>query len=445
MNQVLRQAKKIVTPSNKLQHEKTKVAKIAFELIQNEARKYPQVVDVEFGGSYAKGTWLPEKADIDIFIKFKKLTSEKKFVAISKKIGFNALKKFNPYERYSEHPYVEAHINNTRINVVPCYDVEKGKWKSSADRSSFHTKFMLESLTGQMKNDVRLLKEFLKSNNIYGAEIAKQGFSGYVTEVLIWNFGSFEVVIKKISKIQVNQVIGNASKKFDTPIVIMDPIDSNRNLAAAISAENIGKFVLICRAFMKKPTISFFKTKLRTISKKNLDNVIVIKFNFKPRSPDIIWGQIKRAANALSVQMEIEGFKVLRNSAYTNEKNETSLLFKLQSIEIEDEQVKEGPDFFNELDSSKFITKNYKKTNLIWIGNKGKILSLQKRNQNNAKLFLQDLLKNHLNKSGIPRGLKSDMKKGIKFLDAYNIKDKSIKESLTQLVSTDATIFYSNQ
>ena len=137
MNQVLRQAKKIVTPSNKLQREKTKVAKIAFELIQNEVIKYPQVVGVEFGGSYAKGTWLPNKADIDIFLKFRKSTSEKKFVAISKKIGFDALKKFKPYERYSEHPYVEAHVNNTRINVVPCYDVEKGKWKSSADRSSF--------------------------------------------------------------------------------------------------------------------------------------------------------------------------------------------------------------------------------------------------------------------------------------------------------------------
>ena len=118
---------------------------------------------------------------------------------------------------------------------------------------------MLESLTGQMKNDVRLLKEFLKCHNVYGAEIAKQGFSGYVAEVLIWNFGSFESVIKKIAKLKRSQIIGDASKKFDTPIVIMDPIDDKRNLAAAISTENIGKFVLVCREFLKKPSASFFK------------------------------------------------------------------------------------------------------------------------------------------------------------------------------------------
>ena len=89
----------------------------------------------------------------------------------------------------------------------------------------------------------------------------KQGFSGYVAEVLVWNFGSFEEVIRSIAKIKTKQVIGKSTKKFDTPISIMDPIDSQRNLAAAISNENIGKFVLLCRRFLKKPSISYFKTK----------------------------------------------------------------------------------------------------------------------------------------------------------------------------------------
>jgi len=269
---------------------------------------------------------------------------------------------------------------------------------------------MLESLTGQMKNDVRLLKEFLKCNNVYGAEIAKQGFSGYVAEVLIWNFGSFEGVIKKIAKIKRNQIIGNASKKFDTPIVIMDPIDDQRNLAAAISTENIGKFVLVCREFLKKPSASFFKVK--PSSKKVLKNSFVVKFNYKARSPDIIWGQIKRAASALSTQMEVEGFKVLRHMAFTDEKNEACLIFEFDSLDIPNDMVREGPEFFSEADSESFIAKNSKKSELMWINNKGKILSLQKRKHSNAKLFLQDLLKNKLDESGIPRGLKADIKKG---------------------------------
>jgi len=397
---------------------------------------------MEFGGSYAKGTWISEIADIDIFLKFKKSTSEKKFATIAKKIGFDSMKKFKPYVRFSEHPYVEAHVKGTRVNVVPCYDVTKGEWQSAADRSSFHTRFMLESLSGQMKDDVRLLKQFLKSNGVYGAEIAKQGLSGYVAEVLVWNFGSFEGVIKKIAKLKQNHVIGKASKKFDTPLVIMDPIDAKRNLAAAISTENIGKFVLACRAFLKKPSLSFFKS--RPSTKKNLKDVIVIKFNYSARSPDIIWGQIKRAANALATQMEIEGFKVLRNGAATDEKKEAALFFVSQALEIEKNMVREGPGFFSEADSEKFITKNFKKGEIMWIDNKGKILSLQKRKNNNAKTFLNDLLKNNLNKSGVPKGLKSDFKKGFKIIPGDKVSNKSIKEVLIGLVTTDETIFFAN-
>ena len=418
MKKIIENARKNVIPTKKLEQEKSRVATIAFDLVDRQVSKYPQIVQVEFGGSYAKGTWLSERADIDIFLKFKKTTSEKKFAEIAKKIGFSAMKKYNPYVRYSEHPYVEAHIKGTRVNVVPCYDVAKGKWQSAADRSSFHTAFMLESLTGQMKNDVRLLKEFLKCNNVYGAEIAKQGFSGYVAEVLIYNFRSFEGVIKKIAKIKRNQVIGKASKKFNTPIVIMDPIDEQRNLAAAISTENIGKFVLVCREFLKKPSASFFKPK--PSSKKTLKDSFVVKFNYKPRSPDVIWGQIKRAASALSTQMEVEGFNVLRHMAFSDEKNHACLIFEFDSLEIPKKRVHEGPEFFSESDSESFVTKNSKKSEMLWINNKGKILSLQKRKYSNAKLFLQDLLKNNLDKSGVPKGLKADIKKGFKITSRKN-------------------------
>ncbi|MCH7648590.1 MAG: CCA tRNA nucleotidyltransferase, partial [Thaumarchaeota archaeon] len=414
----------------------------AFNSVEKQVSKYPEVLSVEFGGSYAKGTWISEIADIDIFLKFKKSTSEKKFSTVAKKIGFDSMKKFKPYVRFSEHPYVEAHIEGTRVNVVPCYDVTKGEWQSAADRSSFHTRFMLESLSGQMKDDVRLLKQFLKSNSVYGAEIAKQGFSGYAAEVLVWNFGSFENVIKKIAKLKQNQVIGKASKKFDTLLVIMDPIDDKRNLAAAISTENIGKFVLVCRAFLKKPSLSFFKS--RSSTKKNLKDVIVIEFNYSARSPDIIWGQIKRAANALATQMEIEGFKVLRNGAATDEKKEAALFFVSQALEIEKNMVREGPGFFSETDSEKFITKNFKKGKIMWIDNKGRILSLQKRKNNNAKTFLNDLLKNNLDKSGVPKGLKADFKKGFKIIPGDKVSNKSIKEVLIGLVTTDETIFFTN-
>src|SRR5665648_914705 len=85
--------------------------------------------------------------DIDIFILIDKDTNEHEFEKIALDVGFKCLKGYHPITRYSEHPYVEGFVflnnNNNkehvRLNVVPCYSVEKGNWKSSADRSQYHT------------------------------------------------------------------------------------------------------------------------------------------------------------------------------------------------------------------------------------------------------------------------------------------------------------------
>jgi len=443
MKEIISKVKNTVIPSKSLEASKKNIADLAFSLVKDQLKKFPETNDLEFGGSFAKGTWLSKNADVDIFIKFKKDTSEEKFVEISRKIGFTSMKKYNPYVRYSEHPYVEAKIKDTKINVVPCYDVKLGSWKSAADRSPFHTIHMKKVLSPKMRDEVRLLKTFLQSVGIYGAEMAQQGFSGYVCEVLILNFGSFENVVKSIAKIKENQTIGKTLTKFETPITIIDPIDSKRNLAAAISEENIGKFILNCRAFQIKPSLKYFKPKKSKVSKSNTENVLVVKFDFKIRSPDIIWGQIKRANNSLKTQLEIGGFKVLRSSSYTDEEKEAYLLFLLESPIIPKKYSKIGPEFFREDDCRSFISKNISKTELMWINNDRKIVSLEKRKNPEVVKFLSEFLKNNL-QTGIPKGLQSDFKKGFKvFLGTKNLS-KSIKEVSKDLISTDDTIFHFN-
>lgn len=438
---VLEQAKKISIPAEKEQERIKKIAESSLQLVKEQAANFPEVIRVELGGSYAKGTWLPGEVDLDIFVKLKKETDEKRFEFVGKSIGFGSLKKFKPYVRYSEHPYVEALIDGTRVNVVPCYDVEHGQWRSAADRSSFHTKYILQSLDQQKKDEVRLLKKFLTGSGIYGAEIAKEGFGGYVAEVLVLQYGSFLGVLEAASNFAQYQVIGNLAKKFDTPLIIIDPIDSNRNLGTAISAESIGRFILASRAFLKKPSLSFFRSKPRQSNKKNLSNTIIVRFNYKKRSPDIIWGQIKRAASALAGQLELAGFEVLRKSSITDEKSEAALLFLLRSPKIERNMIKKGPDVFRKKESENYITKNSKKSQLMWVDENSKILSLQQRPQHDAKLLLQYLLKKNLSSSGIPSGLVSDIKRGFKVLNGRQAVSKSIKKALSELITTDGLVF----
>jgi len=392
MNSILNYAKKAATPPKKLQQKKQRIAKKVCDLVNQCIEKHVQVVGFELGGSYAKGTWLPEKADIDIFVKFNKKTSEKDFRTIGTKVGFQSLKKYKPYTRHAEHPYVEAIIDGTRVNVVPCYDVNKGEWQSATDRSVYHTKFMKQKLTSSMKGDVRILKKFLQHIEVYGAEIAKEGFSGYVSEVLIFYFGSFEKTIKKISELKKGEVIGKSTKKFGSPIVIIDPVDNNRNLGTAISMDNLGRFVLASRVFLKKPSKKFFKKPVSKCIMKNNDKIVVVQFRFKDRSDDIIWGQIKRASNALKTQLELGGFTVLRNSSAKDEKENAALIFLLHAKKIEKSLVRSGPEISSKEHCEKFIAANQKKSQLMWINEEGKIQSLQKRKHDDVKLFLRDIL-----------------------------------------------------
>jgi len=441
MKSILNYAKKEATPSKKLQQKKQRVAKIACDLVSQCIEKHSQVVGFEIGGSYAKGTWLPEKADIDIFVKFNKKTSEKNFRSIGTEIGFQSLKKYRPYTRHAEHPFVEAIIDGTRVNVVPCYDVNKGEWKSATDRSIYHTKFMLQKLSNSMKGDVRILKKFFLHIEVYGAEMAKEGFSGYVSEVLISYFGSFEKIIKKISELKKGEVIGKSIKKFDSPIVIIDPVDNNRNLGTAISIDNLGKFVLASRAFLKKPSKKFFKKPVSNRIMKNVDKIVVVQFRFKDRSDDIIWGQIKRASNALKTQLELGEFTVLRNSSVKDEKENAALIFLLHAKKIESSLVRVGPEISSKDHCEKFILANFKKSQLMWINEEGKIQSLQKRKYDDAILFLKNLLKDNLKNCGIPKGLEKDFKSGVKIINASKVSNKSIKEAIASIAVTDETIF----
>jgi tRNA nucleotidyltransferase (CCA-adding enzyme) len=140
IDSVIQQAVQSSSPSKTKQ---VKLEKISKE-IQNEIANFKdnRISRVLLGGSFAKGTWLENDTDIDFFVMIEPTVERNEFEEIGKSVGYHALRKYKPYLRYSEHPYVEGKIDGTRVNIVPCYRVEKNKWRSAADRSPFHTDFM---------------------------------------------------------------------------------------------------------------------------------------------------------------------------------------------------------------------------------------------------------------------------------------------------------------
>lgn len=440
-------------PTHSQERRIARAAQEAKAHVDSYVAQLDEVVDVVFGGSFAKGTWLPDHADIDIFVKIKRSVGAEKFEEMGRQIGSKALKMYGPKLRYSDHPYVEVFVKNVRVNVVPCYDVEQGKWQSAADRSPFHTQYISSHFDNEKRRHARLLKKFFQSVGIYGAEISTEGFSGYVSEVLVLKYSSFENVLRSAADWQERQIIAVCDydsdfvKAFNSPLIIIDPVDSRRNLGTAISQESVAKFMLAARTFLEKPSIEFFresnkKYRCNGPSKKLLlPNVLVVEFSHEKKSPDIIWGQLKRSINAIARQLELAHFEVLRISCITNERNSAALAFLLESITLPAYTKKKGPEIFRRKDTASFLS-NRKRTRpiAIWVDREMRIAMVIERRFTDARKFVKSLLLNHRENSGISKDLI------VNKLQIYSGSDRKItrglaKEAIGDVISTERLIF----
>ena len=430
-------------PSSSEERKITAVAEAAKALVDRHVASTSDIVQVVFGGSFAKGTWLRGDADIDIFFKVKPSVPVEKFEGLGRSVGQDALKGHRTRLRYSDHPYVEAFVKNVRINVVPCYDVEQGRWQSAADRSPFHTEFISRNFDNEKRKQARLLKKFLKAAGIYGAEISTNGFSGYVSEVLVHRYGSFESVLHAAVDWQERQVVAagdydpDVVKGFNSPVVIIDPVDSRRNLGTAISPESAGRFMLAARAFFERPSIQFFKGNRRgTGAKKLLPRVLVVEFSHKERSPDVVWGQIKRSTGAIAKQLELADFVVLRSSCATDEKKSAALAFLLESMILPPFTKKKGPEVFRRSDAASFLA-GKKKPLATWVDREMRIAMLVDRKVTDAIKFTRLLLQN-AEKSGVAKDLIS----GRLQIRGGNGKTRGVvREAVSEVVSTERLIF----
>lgn len=438
MKRVLDTARRRIRPSAREQKAKSDVAKLALDLVEKEISGAKNIMDAELGGSFAKGTWLAG-ADIDIFVTFETSVSEKELASDSRRIGFASMADHGPYVRYASHPYVEATIRGTKVNVVPCYGVKSGEWRSAADRSRFHTAFMSETLTEPMRDDVRILKKMLQTNRLYGAELAREGFSGYSCEVLICEYKTLEGAIRALASARRGLVIGRSSAKPETDIAIMDPIDPARNLATAVSAQNMGRLVMLCRAFEKAPSAAAIFTPPRARANPEvLKTTVVVRFDASPRPPETIWGQAKSASTALATRLGAGGFGVIRHGAHVTDSMKVTLSLVLDSLSASRWSVGSGPEYFDGANATQFAQRNARRAPLVWTGADSRLYALRRRDYEKATDLLSDTLTRNLRRSGIPAGLHRDIRAGFVIRAGIRASERTIVDAISDLVSTDS-------
>jgi tRNA nucleotidyltransferase (CCA-adding enzyme) len=286
-------------------------------------------------GSTARNTFITGDRDIDIFVFFPKNTPRKEFEKKGVELGKRVLHGYSPTVHYAEHPYVRGVVDGIKVEIVPCYKV-KETIISAVDRSPLHNEFLRANLKEKQKNEVRLLKQFMKGTRVYGADQKTHGFSGYLCELLIIYYGDFKSVLKSAGAWK-KPIILDFNKhdyaKFREDMIFIDPVDGNRNVAAAVSPAVLEKFIVKSREFLKKPSEDYFFPKKKKIDFKKAiagKNLIMLAFDYpKGVVEEIIWSQLEKLAGDMKTQLELGDFTVYRAKHWTDEKDKCVIVVEL--------------------------------------------------------------------------------------------------------------------
>ena len=373
---VLQQVAQRIVPSER---EREKMLKLSERLRQEVERilaKSEIQGRVTLHGSFARDTWLSRETDLDIFARFPASMERKEWTENVLPVIRKGLARFNVIERYAEHPFLEFHVDGIRVNVVPCYDVEKGEWKSATDRTPFHTEFMNANLTAELRLEARLLKKFAKGIGVYGAEIKIGGFSGMLIDTLALYYHSFIETIGQASSwtqgtlLEIGKapaVLDVEKRELGVDLVVIDPVDPDRNLAAAVRPERLWSLVAAGREFLRGPGVRYFfppqftgKTKSQFTKKIDVNSreLSVVTFKHRALVPDVLWGQLMKLERSMVEMMDREDFRIYRSTIWSDEKTRSAILLEAEQAIISSVKMQKGPPVSKKEDSQSFLQRH---------------------------------------------------------------------------------------
>jgi len=359
--------------------------KLMAELYIQLKKFIPPVIDIIQVGSTARNTNLKNDYDIDIFVRFEKGTDKEILKNSILECGEKTIRKLGGkcWVEYAEHPYLSAKVDKYDIDIVPCYKLEWGdKIISAVDRTPLHNEFLINKLNTKdnikLIQDIKLLKKFLKGLGIYGSDLKTKGFSGYLCELLVIYYGGFINVLKECQywnlgqKIILSDIykIHNLKENYEftelpnQPLIVYDPTDINRNVAAALGTENFCKFIYYSGLFLKNPSKDYFydydMKVAKNINNRDKGELLTLVIN-RPKDivEDVIYPQMEKLQNSINNLLEKHDFKYIRYGNYADE-NHCYLSWEFTVYRLPNVGVKVGPPAYYRNRAYQFAEKHDK-------------------------------------------------------------------------------------
>jgi tRNA nucleotidyltransferase (CCA-adding enzyme) len=301
-----------------------------------------------------------------------------------------------------------------RVDLVPCFDIkDPSKLKSAVDRTPHHQRYVREYLTPELADQVLLLKQFVRGIGVYGAEARVQGFSGYLCELMVLSRGSFEKLLEEVAGWKPGMVIdleraypNEAEPKIlfeRQPLIVVDPVDPKRNVAAALSLRSFSMFVLACREFLRRPKLEFFFPRhLRPLTPKGFKRLLksrgtklcCLHVKHPDLPEDVIYPQLRKTERAISNELVQAGFEVLRSDVWANE-HSAIVLVELSIFRLPQVQARPGPRLT--LDVSDFLLEHLESPRRLagpFVDDAGRVVYELRRQETDATRFLNRVVAN---------------------------------------------------
>ena len=362
-----------IKPTKEEKHHIDEVSNRIMKFLQKTCDDNGIDARVTLVGSVAKNTALKGKSDIDIFVAFPLDTDMQYLKDTGLDLAHKCCDEFvsEAEHHFASHPYVTTYIEGCEVDIVPCYSIKDGsELKSAVDRTILHTRYVKANLDKSQEDEVLLLKRFMAMTGTYGSEFKVGGFAGYLCELLIIYYGSFENTLKNAINWKFGHDIDmenyGTSDNFDDPLIVIDPTDMNRNVAAALRLDKMAEFIQSARNYMFSDNkIDYFyplnknlnrSTILNEFDERNSD-LIAIRFNIPDIPLDTLHPQLRKTCHALEKKLNSEEFNVFKADYWSDEITNCIILLEMASSKLNKVKVNVGPKVFITQACDNFVSK----------------------------------------------------------------------------------------
>jgi len=393
MQELLKKVLEQIKPSKVEEKKLLKIAKAVMKKIKIFKAK------PSLGGSAAKGTWLKNNHDIDIYVKFDMYKYEKE--NISEILKKELIKKFSKVEvLHGSRDYFQVNEQGYEIEIVPIIKIKNAAQALNiTDISPLHVKWVKKNK--KLADEMRLAKAFFKANKVYGAESYIKGFSGYVLEILVAYYGGFASFItdlakwddntKKIIDLQGFYLSKDILKELNiakivSPLILIDPVQKERNAAAGVGKQTFSRVIKLANDFLKKPSIRYF-TK-QQFSKSSLNQDIVLEVMPLKGKKDVVGAKLLKCFEYIKNQLRKHDFII--EEADWEFSDKSFFWFKIKKEKLTKSKKHLGP-FVKDKDSVKHFKQVWKGSKVL--KDKERVYVMKKRKYLNPKNLIKDLIK----------------------------------------------------